>query len=62
MPSKKNYQQLHDELDAILDWFAQTDDASVDEAIAHYKKGGLIITELRKQLELAKNQIKDVEI
>ena len=60
--TKKTYQELQSDLDAILEWFSQTANVSLDEAVVQYKKGGKIIEELHKQLELAKNQIKDVEI
>lgn len=62
MPNKKNYQQLQSELDTILDWFARATGVSLDDAIANYKKGSLIINELRVQLETAKNQIKEIDI
>lgn len=60
--TKKSYQDLQAELDSILDWFAQSTDINIDEALAKYEKAGKIIAELRAQLEKAENKIKEIKI
>lgn len=60
--AKKSYQVLQIELNDILDWFTQTTDISIDEALLKYKKGNQIISELRKQLKDAENKIKEIRV
>lgn len=63
MPNnKKSYNELQNELNEILEWFANEDDFSVDVAIEKYQRGNAIIAELELYLKNTKNKIEKIKL
>lgn len=60
MTSKKSYQQLKQELDAVMLWF-ESDEVNVDEAVAKYEQGLKLVQELETYLQTVENKIKKVQ-
>ena len=56
MTTKKTYQQLQAELDAILEQF-QSVELDIDKALTLHKEGEKLVAELEEYLKNAKNQI-----
>ena len=59
---KKNYNELQQELNAILQWFSNEEDFSLDVAVEKYQRGNEIINELTQYLSDTKNVIKQMKI
>ena len=59
---KKNYNELQQELNAILQWFSNEEDFSLDVAVEKYQRGNQIIKELTQYLADTKNTIKQMKI
>ena len=59
---KKNYNELQQELNAILQWFSNEEDFSLDVAVEKYQRGNEIINELTQYLADTKNTIKQMKI
>ena len=60
--NKKNYNELQQELNAILQWFSNEEDFSLDVAVEKYQRGNEIIKELTQYLADTKNTIKQMKI
>ncbi|HUD10290.1 MAG TPA: exodeoxyribonuclease VII small subunit [Candidatus Saccharimonadales bacterium] len=54
--TKKNYQQLSNELDEILNQL-QDSDVPIDDALELYERGGKVLKELETYLRTAKNHV-----
>ena len=52
-----NYGALQEELDQILTWFQDSSDSGIDESLAKYERALVVIEELKKQINEAKNTI-----
>ena len=59
---KKNYNELQQELNEILQWFSNEEDFSLDVAVEKYQRGNEIIKELTQYLADTKNTIKQMKI
>ena len=59
---KKNYKELQQELNEILQWFSNEEDFSLDVAVEKYQRGNEIINELTQYLSDTKNVIKQMKI
>lgn len=59
---KKNYNELQQELNEILQWFSNEEDFSLDVAVEKYQRGNQIIKELTQYLADTKNTIKQMKI
>ena len=59
---KKNYNELQQELNEILQWFSNEEDFSLDVAVEKYQRGNEIINELTQYLADTKNTIKQMKI
>ena len=59
---KKNYNELQQELNAILQWFSNEEVFSLDVAVEKYQRGNEIIKELTQYLADTKNTIKQMKI
>ena len=59
---KKNYNELQQELNEILQWFSNEEDFSLDVAVEKYQRGNEIINELTQYLADTKNKIKQMKI
>jgi exodeoxyribonuclease VII small subunit len=59
MTTKLSTAQLQTELDELLLWF-ESDQVDLDEAVAKYKRGTELISELETRLKLAENTIKKI--
>lgn len=57
----KDYQSLSQQLDEVLAKF-QDESLDVNEAIVLYERGESLILELSKQLQVAENTIKKIQI
>ena len=60
--NKKNYNELQQELNEILQWFSNEEDFSLDVAVEKYQRGNEIINELTQYLADTKNTIKQMKI
>ncbi len=58
--SKKSYQELKTELDAVMQWF-ESDELDVDEALEKYEQGRALIVELEAYLKTAENKVTKVK-
>lgn len=56
-PKAKTYQQLTDELTAILEWF-ESDKVQLEPAMAKYQEALDTIAQLEKLLKIADNKIR----
>ena len=59
---KKNYNELQQELNEILQWFSNEEVFSLDVAVEKYQRGNEIINELTQYLADTKNTIKQMKI
>lgn len=50
------YQDLSDELDAIMDQL-QREDADIDQALLNYERGMVVIKQLEDYLKTAENKV-----
>ncbi len=58
--TRPNYQQLRDELDAVLAEL-QRDDLDVDKALEHYQRGLELVKQLEQYLNGAENKVRDIK-
>lgn len=58
--SKKNYKQLKEELDEILEKL-DSDSLDIDTAVDYYEKAKILISETEKYLAATKAKIKKIE-
>ncbi len=55
----KNYQQLADELAAIMDWF-ESDKVNLDQAVIKYQQAMELLIEMEAYLKTAENKIRKI--
>lgn len=58
-PARKNYRQLSQELDEIIDWF-ESGELNIDEAVPKYEAAMKLITELEKYLKTSENKVRKI--
>lgn len=58
--SSQTYQELSAELDTVMDRL-QSDDITIDEAVAAYERGIVIVRELEAYLKDAENKVEKIK-
>jgi exodeoxyribonuclease VII small subunit len=59
--SKRNYQNMSDELAKIIDWF-EGDQVNLDQAIIKYEQALKLIAKIERYLRTAENKIKKISL
>jgi exodeoxyribonuclease VII small subunit len=59
--AKKNYQQLSEELDDVLEQL-QDEDLDVDTALKLYEQGLKLVGELEGRLTAAENKVRELKV
>jgi exodeoxyribonuclease VII small subunit len=59
-PSKPGYEELRQELDAILDDL-QSGTLDIDQALTKYKRGLELVKQLEKYLDSAENTVRELQ-
>lgn len=57
----RSYQQMADQLAGLIDWF-ESDEVSLDEAVAKYEQAMDLLKEMEDYLKTAENKIKKINL
>lgn len=58
---QKNYQQLSDELNKLIEWF-EGDKVNLDEAVEKYEQAMNLLKQMEDHLKLAENKVKKISV
>jgi exodeoxyribonuclease VII small subunit len=57
----KNYQQLSEELNQLIDWF-EGDAVNLDEAVEKYEQAMALLKQMEDRLKTAENKVKKISV
>jgi len=57
----KNYQQLSEELNQLIDWF-EGDAVNLDEAVDKYEQAMALLKRMEDHLKTAENKVKKISV
>jgi exodeoxyribonuclease VII small subunit len=57
----KNYQQLSEELNQLIDWF-EGDAVNLDEAVDKYEQAMALLKRMEEHLKTAENKVKKISV
>lgn len=59
MARVKNYQEMTDELNNLIEWF-ESDNINLDEAVGKYEQAMELLAQMENHLTAAENKIKKI--
>ncbi len=57
----KTYQQMSDELNALIEWF-ESDSVNLDEAVAKYEQAMELLRQMENHLKTTENKVKKIAL
>lgn len=57
----KNYQQLSEELNQLIDWF-ESEAVNLDEAVEKYEQAMALLNQMEDHLKTAENKVRKISV